>query len=578
MRTHYRLTLFSFSFIAILIIAVVFRFFLLGKIPYSLYWDEMAMVVDIKSVLETGKDMFGRPWFQIVYPSYGDFKLPVYIWLATLSSKIFGLSEFAFRLPSALAGIGTVVIAGLIARDLGVTSSEKPKGAKKLIFSQTQLFQLATMFVVTVSPWAILFSRTGFEGHVGQFLVALSLWLSITAFQSKEKKWLLLLAAVIGGAATYAYFSVRFVWPVVFIALQVLLHGPRIWTKFSRKNLIQFGVFQLIVPLLIFGVVLLPMFRSPLYKDTNRFRLSTISVLNMSDYATTSNVYREMAGNSTIDRLLFNQKVLMVRELLKNYSDHLSLNFMFISGDPNLRHGTGMHGLFLLPFLPLFIIGGVFFFQRHKRVLALLVIWWLAALLPASVPENTPHALRSLNALVPLSLLIGYGLFQVLRFIHMQQRRLVSLIFGVVLAIALLFSIAEFAYTYFVIYPKHSADDWQNGYKQLAQQIYEERKDNDEVWVVPFDDRFYLWLMAYGPYEAKEFQTWKSTDYKYDQFDNISVKGIKGEKLQELQGRILYVGPPQQIQEEMTRFKEEYTDKKEIYGDDGKVKFWMVRL
>src|SRR3972149_8796774 len=88
----------------IFFLAVLLRFYQLGAVPVSLYWDETAMLVDARSVAATGRDMYGNSWLQAIYPSYGDYKLPVYIWLASLSVKVFGASEWALRLPSATAG------------------------------------------------------------------------------------------------------------------------------------------------------------------------------------------------------------------------------------------------------------------------------------------------------------------------------------------------------------------------------------------------------------------------------------------------------------------------------------------
>lgn len=48
-----------------------------------------------------------QPWFE---------KPPFYFWMMAASSAVFGISEFAMRLPAALAGIGTVMLVWLIAR------------------------------------------------------------------------------------------------------------------------------------------------------------------------------------------------------------------------------------------------------------------------------------------------------------------------------------------------------------------------------------------------------------------------------------------------------------------------------
>ena len=293
---------FWLGLIGVLLIAILLRFYQLGKIPVALYWDETAMLLDAKVVSQTGHDMHGNSWFQVLFPSYGDFKLPVYIWLASLSVKLLGVTELAIRLPSAIAGILTIIIAGLIAGELFAKDKQKIK--------------LATMLVVAISPWSIMFSRTAFEGHLGQLIFAVSIFLVLKA---KNKPFLALLSPLLGVLATYTYFSVRFVWPIVFIASAILVLKKKSW-KFIIPSLV------------IFFLLLLPMVKSPLYAASNQFRYSTVSVLNAHDYPLKSNQYRALAGQSQLDRVIFHRYWLMIRELLKNYADNLSLNYLFVNG------------------------------------------------------------------------------------------------------------------------------------------------------------------------------------------------------------------------------------------------------
>jgi len=46
-----------FGFIFILFLAIFLRFYKLGQIPVSLYWDEAAILLDAKIVSRTGHDM-----------------------------------------------------------------------------------------------------------------------------------------------------------------------------------------------------------------------------------------------------------------------------------------------------------------------------------------------------------------------------------------------------------------------------------------------------------------------------------------------------------------------------------------
>ena len=108
---------FYFLWVLILSVAVFLRLYQLGQIPVSLYWDEVAMLVDAQSVAATLMDMHSRAWFQLIYPSYGDYKLPVYIYATVFSEAVFGLNSFAVRLPSILAGIATIFFTYLLVVD-----------------------------------------------------------------------------------------------------------------------------------------------------------------------------------------------------------------------------------------------------------------------------------------------------------------------------------------------------------------------------------------------------------------------------------------------------------------------------
>jgi hypothetical protein len=152
-------------------------------------------------------------------------------------------------------------------------------------------------------------------------------------------------------------------------------------------------------------------------------------------------------------------------------------------------------------------------------VLLVCLVWWLAALLPASVPNNTPHALRSLNALAPMALLIGWGMVV---FGEWCLTRWWRMILGMGYAILTVLFTIQFGAYYFFIYPTLSARDWQNGYTQLARELTTQkdasRADSStefETYILPFDDRFYLWLMGYGPYTATDFHHWQSRSYQF---------------------------------------------------------------
>lgn len=173
------------------------------------------------------------------------------------------------------------------------------------------------------------------------------------------------------------------------------------------------------------------------------------------------------------------------------------------------------------------------------------ILWWLAALLPASVPESTPHALRSLNALVPISLIIGFGLSELVllakrKTYHHGWKILVSLIF-----LANLANFIYFANHYFYHYNAQSAYSWQGGYEELAKVIAENKNSVSEVWVNNIDGRFYLWLLAYDQNITPEkIQKTPKTkyDYQIEQIDNVKFAPFDWEKLHTNRFKTLVVG------------------------------------
>jgi len=501
-------------------ISVFFRFFKLGDVPNGLYWDETAMLVDAQSIAETGKDMHGRPWYQVIYPSYGDYKSPVYIWMAGTSVRVFGSNNFALRLPSAISGLLTVVVAGLIVRTAISLESNKKVDS---FFLHT--LTVATSLIVAISPWSILFSRTGFEAHLGQLFLAISI---LFLLLSKKNCFFAFLSPIFGLLATYSYFSVRFVWVGIYFLIVILFFILPIQNKLKTKKVSYTflkRILKYILAFFIFSIGLWPMTHSPLFEESNSFRLSTNSVLQNSTEIVLSNVFREQAGNTKLDRIVFHRWILTGKKLLANYSDNMSLNYLFVSGDPNLRHGTGQHGLFFLVFLPFFIIGFFTFFKRYPKTLLLFSFWWIIALLPASVPNTTPHALRSLNALVPLAAIIGLGLtvsFQkVLTFSILKLRISVSVFF-----IFLLVSLLQFGHFYFFVYPILSFSFWQGGFEELAKATFSSRTQKESVYVLNFDDRFYLWLLAYGSYSSEKIQLFLHNDFQIRDFDDIFTEHI----------------------------------------------------
>src|SRR6266576_2267101 len=90
---------------AVLLTAILLRFYQLGSNPPSLTWDEAAWGYNAYSLGIDGRDEFGKFLPYDYLESFGDFKPPMYAYLSILPVKLFGLTEFATRFPSAFFGV-----------------------------------------------------------------------------------------------------------------------------------------------------------------------------------------------------------------------------------------------------------------------------------------------------------------------------------------------------------------------------------------------------------------------------------------------------------------------------------------
>src|SRR3990172_8952352 len=121
----------------IIVLGMGFRLFWLHKSPPSLNWDEAALGYNAYSLLETGKDEYGFK-FPITFRSFDDYKPPLYPYLDVFFIKLFGLNEASVRLPSALAGIFTIIAVYSLATH----------------FFDWKVATFASFFIA-IEPWAV---------------------------------------------------------------------------------------------------------------------------------------------------------------------------------------------------------------------------------------------------------------------------------------------------------------------------------------------------------------------------------------------------------------------------------------
>jgi hypothetical protein len=276
-----------------------------------------------------------------------------------------------------------------------------------------------------------------------------------------------------------------------------------------------------------------------LYGAVNQFRLSTDSILNTDEHIIEQNTNRELAGNTLVSRLVYHRYLFLAKRLAVNMGQQLTLPYIFFWGDSNLRHGTGEVGLGTLATLPLIFFGWYGLWRWHRRG-ALLLLWlWFISLIPASVPLTVPHALRSLNAVTVLGVVLGVGAY-VLVF---KTNRIRREYMGVGLSILLTISLGLYWHDNWAHYPTRSAGDWQDGYQRLSQYLHNQDDAYEKIFITNRDGRIFLYPLYYQAVNPIMIQG-TSVDYQLNEYKQYKFTQIYDYDVQKFEANILYVMDP----------------------------------
>ena len=448
----------------LLVLGLVFRLGLVTVYSHDLYWDEVSLGYEAFSIAETGEDTHGNSWFQVLFPAYGDYKAAGYIWLATPFVQSFGLNSLTTRIPAVLFGTVFIAITYFLAWEIW---KDKKISAYSAI-------------AASILPWSLHFSTAAFEGHVAAVLAATSF---LFILKSKDNVKYFYPASITSSLSMLTYVSNRFFIPFVWMAGLALLYPIK-----DKKKVIHF-----IVSVLLLTLCYIFIQQSPYTEVSSQYRLSTESILNIEPYVLESNQLVELSNGNLLARVIHHRRVLQLQDLLTNISQHFSFDYLFISGDSNLRHNSGHSGLLNLTSLPIFLLGLYKFGKQKKLFLLVLILLWLLATIPASVPLETPHALRSLNAIMVLPLILGAGYYV------MGNQLKESTLTKVLLSLFVLIHAANIgAYLYYqaLVYPSVSAKVWNTGYAELAQ-VLTGSHYRDQKLLVDVDENYYLYYLFF---------------------------------------------------------------------------------
>lgn len=448
----------------ILFLAGGLRFYRLGSNPPSPYWEEAALGYDAYSILKTGKDFHGNSWPLVAFESFGDYKPSLYFYAAVPSVAIFGLNTFAVRFPSALFGTLTVLLVYLLIKDKRTA--------------------LIAALLLAVSPWHLQFSRAGFEANLGLFLMSLGAWLML-----KNKNWL---GAITFALSMYTYHAYRVFVPLFLIAIFLI----------DRQKKAFFTG-------LLVALLALPIFinlNSPLIKQ----RFAETSAFATLEPIIKSNQLIAEDGGGVVARLIHHRYWQYSQIFLKNYFNHFNFNYLFLSGDSNPRHSTQEVGYLYLIQLPFLLYGLLKSLKNPTKTDLLLLVWLFLAPVPAALTLASPHGLRSLSLLIPLTIFTAKGLVR----------------FKKIFLIILLLEVCRYLYIYHQAYPYKWASQWQSGYQEMIQTVSSKQDNYDQVYITRALGRPSIYYWFYTQTDPRSVQALNDSVAK-DQGEYLEFGKIK---------------------------------------------------
>jgi len=437
-------------FLLIVGLAFFLRFIFLTKSPPGFYVDEAAVGYNAYSILKTGADEYGKK-FPLFFRSFGDYKMPLNIYLTVLPVWIMGLEVFSVRfLPAFFGSLTTVLIYFL---------------SIKIFKKESRLFALLASFVYAISPWSIFISRVGFEGNVAFFLLLLALLLQIKGIEIKNKK-IIFASTFIYGLSVYSYHTERFIAPIIMVF--VLL--AEYWGTY-KKNI--FLISQQILFLFLLLLPQLLLFNSA----AGQARIEALS----------------LRGNNS--------------NFFSLYSSYFSFKNLFFSPDPDLQRSYPQLSVFY-PWMVIFFIVGIidFFRQKIDKNKTIFLFLLMISPSPAALARDPFSTYRSYPLIFPLILIIGLGIKKLLLIFKLSFLKTLFIL-GI-----FFFSLLSLYRNAVVLLPRERFNNWSFGYEEMAEKIKTHPKVliNDELGVSYIELLFFL---KYPPEEYQGQQKINLKDY-----------------------------------------------------------------
>lgn len=460
----------------IILVAVTLRFWNLGHTPGGFHIDEAAYGYNAFSIVTTGKDEFGKT-LPLVLESFGEYKPALYAYLTIPSILIFGLNEMAVRLPTAIFGSLSVLIFYLLVRRL----------------TRNENISLLSALLLAISPWHINLSRTTSEVVVSLFFILLLVYAALEIKEKFKLQWFSL--ALLSGFLAIGSYTASRLYVIIITGLILFM-----FIKF-KNNIIGLNkrIILLCSALIVIGIIF------SVLDSTSRFQQVSIFSSPETKLVLEEQIREDEFSNVLVTRAIHNKAINFSRTILKNYSEYLTFDFLFLSGGYPFRVRIPDSGLFYFWQIPFFIAGGYVLLRRKEKLLLFLFGWIGLLLIPTALTfDEIPNIYRSLIILPPALVILAIGIYEIFSY-KLINRNLSKLLILAIFLIGLI-ELLFFQHQYYVHQEKHQP--WYRGfaYKDLISTINDLSSDYDKIYFTKSHSGPHIYILFFNKYDPATYQ------------------------------------------------------------------------
>lgn len=471
----------------IFLLSAVLRFYYLGIIPAGFHKDEASYGYNAYSLLKTGHDEFGvfLPFFLRLLDMWAP---ALYSYITIPFVAVFGLTEFAVRLPTTILGLFFIPLVYLLVKEL----------------THNKSVSLLSAFLIAISPAQITLSRVQSDPLVTIVLICLGLYLFLLG-KNKKRLSFYILAFIFWLFSLFGHYMGRTFVPMLFFILMFCFR-QEISSHFKKILTILFLLF-IVIPT---GLTFL--------NNTNRLRYNQLSIFqNPGVQLVQQERITEDKGNNVLATRFFHNKISSyTEEFLQNYFSFFSYDFLFTDKEYPTRETIPAIGMFYVSDLFLFLLGIYIFVKKKQPWLSFLLFWILVTpLAPAFAVDETPNIHRFLIAGIPIAIIIAYGIINVAKG---KFKNLTILFFAVLFACNLVF----YLHQYYVHQERHMPWFRDYGYKEMVNDVSKIQKNYSKVYVTKSLGGAYIFFLFYQKYDPLKYQLQGSPrDNDYTGFENL---------------------------------------------------------